>query len=269
MAKRPRIALIDADSILYAQACASEARAKGQSEEGSDLYFPVRDAEAAYKDVVKRLQEVTEAVGAEDALICLTTTKCFRYDLLPTYKAHRVDAHRPAMLQDLQRMVQERRPYGVLCVRGIEADDVCGISSGHLRDAGLKEPVICSIDKDLLSIPGLTYSTRKAAMGVYEVSQADADRAFLYQTLVGDVTDNYTGCPGVGPKKATAILDQCAGATLGEQWRWTLQAFTNRGHLGSYALTQARVARILRSSDWDAATKAVLLWEPPQQAASA
>lgn len=266
MAKRDRIALIDADSVLFAVACLSEVRAKGEADDGQDLYFQVKSEEDCYREVVSRLEALMEAVSAADALICLTTSKCFRYDLLPTYKAHRTVAHRPAMLPSLQAMVQSRRPYGVLAVKGLEADDVCGISSGHLRDAGLKEPVIVSIDKDLLSVPGLTYSSRRAAMGVYEVSGKDADRAHFYQTLIGDVTDNYTGCPGVGPKKATAILDACADASLGTQWRWVLEAFNKRGHLGSYALTQARVARILRSTDWDASRKQVLLWEPPTEA---
>lgn len=261
--RRPRIALIDADSILYAVACMSEVRAKGQGDDGQDLYFQVKDEEECYRQVVDRIEDLMEATSAQEALICLTTSKCFRYDLLPTYKAHRTASHRPEMLSSLQQMVQSRRPYGVLAVRGLEADDVCGISTGHLQTAGLKEPVICSIDKDLLSVPGLTYSTKKAGLGVHEVSGKDADRAHLYQTLVGDVTDNYTGCPGVGPKKATAILDACEGASLGEQWRWVLEAFNKRGHLGSYALTQARVARILRSTDWDASRKQVLLWEPP------
>ena len=39
-----------------------------------------------------------------------------------------------------------------------------------------------------------------------EISEADADRYFLTQVLTGDTADGYKGVPGIGPKKAEAIL---------------------------------------------------------------
>lgn len=255
-----RLAIIDADSVLYATALGAEMKASGQ--DGEDVWFELKDAEQCYREVVDKLEALVDDVGAEDAIVCLTVHKCFRYALLPTYKANRNSTRRPAVLQELQALVQERRPFGVVQVRGLEADDVCGVSSGALQKAGLREPVIVSIDKDMKSVPGLVYSSMKSDLGVQEVTTEQADRAFFYQTLIGDAVDGYTGCPGVGPKKAEKILDQCAHASLGSQWAFVEAAFLTRGHTAKYALTQARVARILRLPDWDATTGDLRLWSP-------
>jgi DNA polymerase-1 len=257
---RARLAIIDGDSILYAVALSAEMKAG--NEEGEDLWFQLKDEEECYREVVARLDEQVTAVGAEDAIVALTTSPCFRYAILPTYKANRKATRRPPMLLPLQAMVQERKPFGTLAVRGLEADDVCGVSSGALQKAGLREPVIVSIDKDLRSIPGLVFSPRHPELGVEEITEEAADRAHLYQTLIGDPVDGYTGCPGVGPKKANRILDECSHSSRALQWAFIEGAFMKRGQTPSYALTQARVARILRSSEWDAYRRDITLWSP-------
>lgn len=253
-----RLAIIDGDSILYSTALGAEMRAGGED----DLWFPIKSEEECYLEVVSKLEALVDDVEAEDAIVALTTSRCFRYGLLPTYKANRSGNRRPSMLLPLQALVQERRPFGVLAVRGLEADDVCGVSSGALQKAGLREPVIVSIDKDMKSVPGLVYSPMAADKGIQEVTGEAADRAHLYQTLIGDPVDGYTGCPGIGPKKAARILDQCAHASAGSQWAFVEGVFLSRGQSSKYALTQARVARILRVSDWDATTRDVSLWSP-------
>lgn len=262
-----RYALIDADSVLYATALKAEACIKGKRG-GEDEYFEIMNGEELYREVVRRLEALVQEVNASDALICLTPAgKSFRYSLLDSYKANRKDIRRPTALRPLQAMVAHRKPFRVLSVRGLEADDICGISQTSLQKAGLREPIIVSIDKDMLQVPGLNYSwmtaARERSVGVvHEVSGAEADRMHLYQTLVGDSVDNYTGCPGVGSVKANRILDECL-QTHGElDWRWIVRAFETKGLDESYALTQARVARILRDTDWDPITKEVSLWTP-------
>lgn len=262
-----RYALIDADSVLYATALKAEACIKGKAG-GEDEYFEIMDGEELYREVVRRLEALVQEVNASDALICLTPAgKSFRYSLLDSYKANRKDIRRPSGLRPLQALVASRKPFRVLSVRGLEADDICGISQTSLQKAGMREPIIVSIDKDMLQVPGLNYSWLTAARNqtvgvVNEVSGLEADRMHLYQTLVGDTVDNYTGCPGVGPVKANRILDECL-ETHGElDWRWIVRAFETKGLDESYALTQARVARILRDTDWDPITKEVSLWTP-------
>lgn len=258
-----RIALIDADSVLYAVALSAEAVSKGTGEHGDDEYLQVKDGEQCYNEVVRKLETLVEAVGASDAIICLTPSGVtqFRSMLLPTYKMNRT-ARRPEFLKPLQWLIQERKPFGCLGVWGLEADDVCGISATNLRGAGLREPIIVSIDKDMKSVPGLVYSWLRKEEGIVEVSEAHADRAHLYQTLIGDSVDNYTGLPGIGPKKANAILDSLEGAREWSKWEWIVGLYAKKGLDEEYALTQARVARILRAGDWNDKTKEVRLWLP-------
>lgn len=271
---RARFALIDADSVLYAVALSSELTSRGSGHGGEDEYFQVKDGEECYREVVYRLEKLVHEVGAEDALVCLTPPgKSFRYALLPSYKANRATNRRPDILVPLQAMVAARKPFRTLAVRGLEADDICGISQGQLQMANLREPVIVSIDKDMLQIPGLNYSPMAAARNgtigeLNEVSEIEGDRMHFYQTLVGDVVDNYTGCPGIGAKKASRLLDASVEATGCLDWKWLVEAFKKKGLTEEYALTQARVARILRHTDWDLKHKEVTLWKPREFSAS-
>lgn len=254
-----RIALIDADSILYAAACISEICAKKQDDDGSDLWFPARTLKETYNDVLSRLDKIVAATEADSAIVVLSDHDNFRYKLLPTYKANRVGVRRPPILGDLQTVLRERKPFPVLVVRGLEADDVLGISCGQLEDAR-QVPIMVSEDKDLKTIPGYLYQKGKLA----RISRAEADRWHLYQTLIGDSVDHYTGCPGMGPIRAEKLLSNSDHETPERRWRWITGAFNRAGCADDYALTQARVARILRAEDWDAEKREPILWQPPE-----
>src|SRR5690606_18998991 len=73
----------------------------------------------------------------------------------------------------------------------LEGDDVMGILQ---TNGEYDEPVIWSLDKDLKQIPGLHIRNDE----VVEITKEEGDRFHMFQTLVGDVTDGYPGCPGVG-----------------------------------------------------------------------
>jgi DNA polymerase-1 len=81
------------------------------------------------------------------------------------------------------------------------------------------------------------------------------------QTLVGDSTDNYKGCPSVGPVKANKLLDE--SETTAEAWSNILKAFDKAGLSSQHALVQARLAKILRHENYDYQTKTIKHWEPP------
>jgi DNA polymerase-1 len=133
----------------------------------------------------------------------------------------------------------------------LEADDTLGILATNGEYA---RNIIVSVDKDMLTIPCEYYNIDKQTTEV--ITEKAADHMHLYQTLVGDSTDNYKGCPGVGPKRATDIL------TWVPQWAGVLAAFIKAGLTETEALVQARVARILRADDYNFDTGEVKLWEP-------
>jgi DNA polymerase-1 len=129
---------------------------------------------------------------------------------------------------------------------------------------GKSPKIIVSDDKDMKTIPGLLYRQGE----LIEVTEADADYWHMYQTLIGDSADGYAGLPGCGPKTAEKILnfkdgEQYCTWTGHTAWRVVVEAFEAKGLTADDTLLQARLARILRNSDFDPITKKVKLWTPP------
>lgn len=176
-------ALIDSDTIAYASA----ATAEGQGEQ-----IACWNANAMVEDTLRKL-------NTRDFQLYLTGEGNFRYQIYPEYKANRIKMQRPAYLQAVKsHLVAE---WGAVVAQGCEADDLLGIEQCQAED----ETIIVSIDKDLDQIPGWHYNPKKEIE--YIISPLDGLRFFYYQLLVGDTADNIKGALGIGPKKATKILE--------------------------------------------------------------
>ena len=63
---------------------------------------------------------------------------------------------------------------------------------------------ICTIDKDLWTVPGAKYDFKREESSY--VTEYDGIRHFQYQMLAGDPVDNIQGVPKIGPVKAKKIL---------------------------------------------------------------
>ena len=138
------------------------------------------------------------SLQCEDYTVYLTGTGNFRKRLYPEYKANRKGKPKPKWLQRCRDHLIKR--YHAVVVDGIEADDALGIAASHELGS-----VVCSIDKDLMQIPGDHYNFVKDE---YEyVGGRAADINFWTQLLVGDTSDNIAGVRGIGPVKAKKILD--------------------------------------------------------------
>ena len=265
-------ALIDTDIILYEAGFSAE---KGIDWSGDGDWSLTADLEEAKAGVHSRIQDIKEAVNAERVVLTLTDpAHNFRKDVYPTYKDKRVrpgkKSSKPMLLKPLREFVESTGQS--VCRPGLEADDVLGILATTLTPLvplGPSSTVICSIDKDLLTIPGKHYNWRKPELGVFEVSEWEADLAFYKQILTGDATDNYPGCPGCGPVGAVVALDpDGVWALHGKHyeevlWRRVVAKFATKNLTEADALTQARCARILRGCDYNFDTKEVILWTPP------
>jgi DNA polymerase-1 len=132
----------------------------------------------------------------------------------------------------------------------LEADDYMGILATR---PGAPETIIVSDDKDMLTIPGKLFRLGRLST----IDDNEARRYWMAQTLMGDPADGYKGCPGIGPARADKVLSKS-----GEQWENVKREFLKAGMTEDYAILQARLARILRYEDWDAATKTPILWTP-------
>jgi DNA polymerase-1 len=239
-------ALIDADVLAYQAAAAGE-KPVDWGDGLWTLHSFEDDVLATFED---KLATILATVGAKDYILAFTAPNNFRYSVLPTYKGNRADKRKPMLLNWIRAHAMDTHPSYLK--EGLEGDDCLGILSTCGR---YTNPIICSIDKDFKTIPGKFYDFGKEI--TYDISEQEADWWHMYQTLVGDATDGYKGCPGVGDVGARKVLDG-----EGPLWPKVVAAFTKAKLGEEAALIQARVARICRSTDYDYNTKEVILWNP-------
>lgn len=238
---------IDGDIVAYQQSFLAEQ----STDWGNDFWTLHADVREAKKRTDVFIEELKDVLEATSVVIAVSSTENFRKKIMPTYKEHRKKMRKPVALGE----VREHLIYTYKAVHfpNIEADDVLSLLA--MENGG----IIVSLDKDFKSVPGKHYNWNKPEDGVFEVSETDADRAFMFQTLTGDLADNYSGCPGIGPKKAEAVL---AGLTkIDSMWEAVRSAFKKAGFGEDEALRQARVARILRLGEYDRKTGSVKLWQ--------
>lgn len=254
--------LIDADIVAYQSAASLETATEWQ--EGywtwSVNEHEVRDSVLSYIETLK------ERFGTRRARLCLSDDTCnFRKEILPTYKHHRRDIKKPLVLLEIKRWLREN--HKALTVPTLEGDDLLGLLATHPKTT---EPLVVSLDKDLKTIPCKWVRTKaqftpdgallQDAWEIKEISEQEADYHWMYQTLTGDTTDGYGGCPSVGPKRAEQIISP--ESSLEENWEKVVETYEKKNLGEAEALIQARCARILRHGDYDYAKKELKLWQP-------
>lgn len=235
-----RTLLIDGDVVAYQFATTAETPIHW----GDDFWTLHADAAEAKARMDNYLEELKTGLEAAYLIIALSdrTRNYFRKKLLPSYKASRDNIRKPLILKELRMHLQTK--YESFERPGLEGDDVLGILATSPKIVR-GEKVIVSIDKDLKTIPGLHYNTNKPELGIYEITEEEADYWHLFQALTGDSSDGYSGCPGIGPKKAESLLSESAS------WGTVKDAFEKAGLGAREAKVQAQVARILRARDYN------------------
>lgn len=272
--------LIDADIVAY-QVAATAQKTFDWGDTG--VSFHVDDMAEVGPRIDDLLAHYVAALKATDLIVCLScpTLEGFRYAINPTYKQHRDDSRRPELLKAVKDYMAEH--YKTFARPTLEADDVMGILSTHPKLVPGKK-IIVSEDKDMKTIPGWLFNPAKDKRPRM-VTAIEADKFHLYQTLIGDATDGYPGCPGIGPDKATEFLSAPyilepyehvfkRGARKGQAeirynkvptsdvWAGIVSLYEAAGLTEGDALLQARMARILRASDYDFKNKEPILWTP-------
>jgi DNA polymerase-1 len=240
--------LIDGDLLLYKATSASENEIRWD-EDNHVLYSSVIEA---YEMFVSQLNAIKTKLDSSQVRIAFTKGASFRSKLYEPYKAPRQGTRKPLCFARVRDRIESEFPC--YSYPGLEADDVLGIwaTNGNLDNC-----IVVSEDKDLKTVPCKLYRQNELT----QITEEEADWNFMFQTVTGDVTDGYPGCPGIGPKTAEKLFGETKD--LGELWLKVVAAYEHAKLTEEQALTQARMARILRASDWDAAKKEVKLWLPP------
>ena len=171
--------------------------------------------------VVNMLRSMMRQFASERiAVVFDAKGKTFRDDMYPEYKANR-----PPMPDDLRCQIEPLydviRAMGLplICVPGVEADDVIGTLASKASQAGM--PVLISTgDKDMAQLVDenvtLINTMTNVVLdreGVIEKFGIPPELIIDYLALMGDKVDNIPGVPGVGDKTATALLQGIGGLT--------------------------------------------------------
>nr|WP_163504205.1 DNA polymerase I [Halomonas socia] len=144
--------------------------------------------------------------------------KTFRDELYAEYKAQR-----PPMPDDLRSQVEPLhacvRALGLplLCIEGVEADDVIGTLARRATEAG-RDAVISTGDKDMAQLVN-GHITLVNTMKDETLDEAGVEQKFGlppsliidFLALMGDKVDNIPGVPGVGEKTALGLLQGMGG----------------------------------------------------------
>ena len=137
----------------------------------------------------------------------------FRDELYAEYKANRA-----SMPDDMRVQIEPLHQsvialgFPLLCVEGVEADDVIGTLARS--SAAADRPVVISTgDKDMAQLVDghitLVNTMTGSAMdveGVKEKFGVAPEQIIDYLALMGDSSDNIPGVPGIGPKTASGLL---------------------------------------------------------------
>lgn len=232
MKPEPTKALLDADFLVYRVGFST------QEEEETD----------AHARLIEQFNTIVYFdLSCEGYKAYITGKKNFRYDIAVThpYKGNRKDFVKPKHYDYLRNLLMR---MGAEMTDGIEADDAVGIES--FKD----NYWIVHQDKDLDQLPGWHYNPVKQLK--YYVTEFDGLYNFYKQLLVGDRVDNIVGLHGIGPVKATKILDGCK--TEEELYLAVQKAYAKANEPYDRIIENARLLWLQREEGQ--------IWEPPIEA---
>jgi DNA polymerase-1 len=199
-----RLVLIDGSSYLYRAFHALP-----------PLTAPDGSPSGALFGIVNMLRATLKENPDFTAFVLDASGPTFRDALYPQYKANR-----PSMPDELRAQVEpmmrivEALGFPMLCVPGVEADDVIGTLALQAHAAGI--PVTISTgDKDFAQLvrPGITLTNTMTGSvlddaGVFEKFGVRPDQVVDLLALMGDTVDNVPGVDKCGPKTAAKWLGE-------------------------------------------------------------
>ena len=179
-----------------------------------DLRNRADEPTGAIYGVVAMLRRLTADFKATHrACVFDAKGKTFRDEWYPAYKANR-----PPMPDELAsqipRLHEVVRALGwpLICMEGVEADDVIGTLARQAEAAG-QQVVISTGDKDIAQLVSpqvrLVNTMSNEVLdeaGVLAKFGVPPERIIDYLTLIGDAVDNVPGVAKVGPKTAVKWL---------------------------------------------------------------
>ena len=201
---KKRLLLVDAPSYFYRAFHALP-----------EFRSPSGEPTGAILGVVNMLRKLKQDFPSDYIAAVLDPKgKTFRDEIYPEYKATRQSMPEPLAVQ-IEPMIETIRALGwpVICVDGVEADDVIGTLVTHAQERGW-DSVISTGDKDLTQLVNdkvLWVNTMSGdkldPAGVKAKFGVPPELIVDYLALIGDAVDNVPGVDKVGPKTACKLIE--------------------------------------------------------------
>ena len=234
--------LIDADFTVY-KCCAA---AESEIDFGDDVIVVTSKFSEAYACVMREIKKIQRQFGSfDDIILFFSSPNNFRKKIQGDYKGHRNRKKPCAYKRVINKLKTE---FEVITMPTLEADDAMGIYATKYTGN-----IIVSPDKDMKQIPGMLYNFEESTL----IKPEEGAKWHLVQAAAGDNTDGYSGIPGVGIKRATQLFNE-----KGWSWKTLREAFKEKGLSEEDALTNARLAKILTTEDYDHEKQQPILWNP-------
>jgi 5'-3' exonuclease len=170
------------------------------------------DPDSASTKIVDRVRALTS--GQPHAALCFDKPPYFRKTLDASYKANRPQ-QAAAMYHQFETARRILASDGFPCweADGFESDDIIASSVALLMAVDDVTVIVCSNDKDLLSLVGPRVSVKSLQSGnvldeaaVVAKFGVNPSQMTDYLALVGDASDNVKGANKIGPVKAAKLL---------------------------------------------------------------
>ena len=232
MEERPKLALIDADFLVY--------RVGFSCKDETEQIAKARLTEMLTDMVYIELK-------CEDYEAFITGKTNFRFGIATThpYKGNRKDTEKPPHYEALRHHLQRLEAK---MSDNQEADDDVAIAS--TKYIGW----IVHVDKDLDQLPGWHYNPVKKEE--YFVTEEEGLRSFYTQLLTGDRVDNIIGLHGIGPVKAKKLLAKAT--TEQSMYKAVVEAYKQAGEPPERVLENGQLLWLSRHEGQR--------WEPPCEA---
>ena len=282
-AKTDKIALIDADTIIYASCSVLEMvddllpRDMYTDEEWDSIIsepgyiadehvVKFINMEEVYTHSMDKIQSIMDRTGCSDFELHFTRGReSFPYTMVDAnYKGNRDDNAEPPPfgLAGLKDMFVDKFPEKAFNNYIAEADHIVVCKK---RDFPQKY-ILCSVDKDVyLALEGRHfnyYSSTKWNIDMKWVinTEDDAQRRYYIQTLTGDKGDNIIGLHGIGPVKAKKAIAHCKDEDC--MWKVVVKMYIDHKRGEIDAITNMRLVNMRQMFLNDEGQYEVKLWKP-------
>ena len=237
--------IVDFDPIVYRAASAAE----DELDFTPEVTIITGNFRRGKSIVMQEVQNLFDRFDTDRAVFFLTSSVNFRKEVDPTYKGNRIK-RKPCGFKKLKEWA--KRQWHCVEQEGLEADDLIGIEVTSGKHDSF---ILCSPDKDMQQFACRIWNGKEE----FTQTPENAELKRWHQSLAGDQTDGYSGAPGIGPKKADAILGKVKDGKYYEAVRDT---FIEVGLTEEDAIRNIRLATILTAAQWDTNTKTPILFTP-------